>query len=61
MSSALNESLWRAVGDAIGTEARAFNNLEQTGLTFWAPTLNILRDARVRQTNFLDLRAHAWC
>ena len=61
MSSALNESLWRAVGDAIGTEARAFNNLEQTGLTFWAPTLNILRDARVRRTNFLDLRAHAWC
>jgi hypothetical protein len=33
---ALNTTLTRAVGSAIGTEARVFSNLAQTGLTFWS-------------------------
>ena len=33
---ALNTTLTRAVGSAIGTEARVFSNFAQTGLTFWS-------------------------
>lgn len=48
-------TLWRAVGDAISTEARALNNLGTaddigTGpwapLMLWAPNLNPYRDPR---------------
>lgn len=52
-ASSFNRSLFHAIGSAVGTEARAFNNLNQTGrhgpvtgLTFWAPNVNIYRDPR---------------
>ena len=45
-ASAFNTTLMRAVGSAIGTEARAFANLGHTGLTFWTPNVNIFRDPR---------------
>ena len=40
-ASAFNTTLMRAVGSAIGTEARVFANLGHTGLTFWTPNVNI--------------------
>ena len=39
-------SLIRAIGQVIGTEARAMHNVGQAGLTFFTPDLNILRDPR---------------
>ena len=55
MAASFNRTLWRAVGDAISTEARALNNLgtpDDIGagpwapLMLWAPNLNPYRDAR---------------
>ena len=40
-ASALNISLTRAIGTAVGTEARVFSNLGHTGLTFWTPNVNV--------------------
>ena len=34
---AFNKSLWKAVGGVVSTEARAFNNKGQAGLTYWTP------------------------
>ena len=45
-SAAFNRSLWRATGAAIATEARAFANAGHSGLTMWAPNINLARDAR---------------
>ena len=45
-ASSYNNSLTRAIGAAIGTEARVFSNLGYTGLTFWTPNVNIFRDPR---------------
>lgn len=41
-----NASLFRAIGSAISTEARAMNNNGRAGLTFWTPNVNIFRDPR---------------
>ncbi|GAQ85726.1 Glycosyl hydrolase family protein [Klebsormidium nitens] len=38
--------MWNAVGQIISTEARAMFNTGQSGLTFWAPNINIFRDPR---------------
>ncbi|KAL4310705.1 hypothetical protein GQ457_01G011800 [Hibiscus cannabinus] len=39
--------LWYRIGQAIGKEARALYNAGQaTGMTFWAPNINIFRDPR---------------
>ncbi|KAK0576183.1 hypothetical protein LWI29_013344 [Acer saccharum] len=39
--------MWYRIGQAIGTEARAVYNAGQaTGMTFWAPNINIFRDPR---------------
>ncbi|XWS25264.1 hypothetical protein CRYUN_Cryun27aG0054300 [Craigia yunnanensis] len=39
--------LWYRIGQAIGIEARAIYNAGQaTGMTFWAPNINIYRDPR---------------
>ncbi|KAK3416644.1 hypothetical protein EUGRSUZ_H02409 [Eucalyptus grandis] len=46
MAAAFNRTLWSAVGSAIATEARAMYNVGQSGLTFWAPNINIFRDPR---------------
>lgn len=42
-----NRTLPRLVGSVISTEARAFNNLGNAGLTYWAPNINILRSVRL--------------
>ena len=36
---AFNRSLVRAIGSAVGTEARVFSNLGHAGLTFWTPNV----------------------
>ena len=55
MAASFNRTLWRAVGDAISTEARALNNLgtsdylnqhDYAPLMLWAPNLNPYRDPR---------------
>ena len=46
-AAAFNTSLFRAVGEAIGTEARALSNVGAAdGWTFWSPNVNIYRDPR---------------
>ena len=38
-----NRSLWHTMGGYIATEARAFANQGQAGLTYFAPNINIYR------------------
>ncbi|CAL5386088.1 unnamed protein product [Camellia sinensis] len=39
--------LWYRIGQAIGKEARAvYNEGQATGMTFWAPNINVFRDPR---------------
>jgi beta-glucosidase-like glycosyl hydrolase len=38
--------LWWETGNAIGREARAFQNAGLAGSTYWAPVINIVRDPR---------------
>ncbi|KAJ0045698.1 hypothetical protein Pint_04152 [Pistacia integerrima] len=45
-TASFNESLWKKIGEAISTEARAMYNLGRIGLTFWSPNVNIVRDPR---------------
>ena len=45
-SSSYNKTLFHAIGEAVGTEGRAFFNNHHAGLTFWAPNVNIFRDPR---------------
>ncbi|XP_030548511.1 probable beta-D-xylosidase 6 [Rhodamnia argentea] len=45
-AAAFNRTLWSAIGSAIATEGRAMYNVGQSGLTFWAPNINIFRDPR---------------
>ena len=48
MAASFNRSLWKHVGRAISTEARAFDNLHQgsQALFRWAPDINLFRDPR---------------
>eukprot|EP00316_Scyphosphaera_apsteinii_P007887 CAMPEP_0119311614 /NCGR_PEP_ID=MMETSP1333-20130426/23126_1 /TAXON_ID=418940 /ORGANISM="Scyphosphaera apsteinii, Strain RCC1455" /LENGTH=788 /DNA_ID=CAMNT_0007316041 /DNA_START=39 /DNA_END=2405 /DNA_ORIENTATION=- len=52
MASALNDTLYLAVGSAVGIEGRAISNLRPhdskigDGLTYWAPNANMERDPR---------------
>eukprot|EP00301_Raphidiophrys_heterophryoidea_P027560 c9709_g2_i1.p1 GENE.c9709_g2_i1~~c9709_g2_i1.p1 ORF type:complete len:924 (+),score=247.23 c9709_g2_i1:172-2943(+) len=46
MSSAFNRTLWRTVGDAVGTEARSLNNQGAAAALGWAPDINLFRDPR---------------
>jgi beta-glucosidase-like glycosyl hydrolase len=41
-----NKTLMRAIGTAVGTEARVASNAGQASLTFWTPNVNIFRDPR---------------
>lgn len=38
-----NKTLWHAIGGYVSTEARAFNNANQAGLTYWTPNINVFR------------------
>eukprot|EP00755_Sulcionema_specki_P026941 Sspe_Gene.16341::Locus_5757_Transcript_1_1_Confidence_1.000_Length_2611::g.16341::m.16341/K15920/XYL4; beta-D-xylosidase 4 len=46
LGSTFNASLWRAVGEAISTEARALHNQNLSGIAYWAPDINLARDPR---------------
>jgi len=46
LGATFNASLWREVGSAISTEARALNNQGISGLAYWAPDINLFRDPR---------------
>ncbi|OWZ19595.1 Xylosidase [Phytophthora megakarya] len=45
-AASFNRSLFYQVADVISTEARAFYNAKEAGLTFWTPNVNIFRDPR---------------
>ncbi|XP_056167228.1 probable beta-D-xylosidase 7 [Syzygium oleosum] len=46
-AASFDVDLWYRIGQAIGTEARAvYNSGQATGMTFWAPNINIFRDPR---------------
>ncbi|KAI9097969.1 hypothetical protein K1719_025740 [Acacia pycnantha] len=46
-AATFDSHLWYRIGQAIGAEARAIYNAGQaTGMTFWAPNINIFRDPR---------------
>lgn len=46
-AASFDDRLWYRIGQAIGVEARAVYNAGQaTGMTFWAPNINIFRDPR---------------
>ena len=46
MGAAFDDELITDVATVISTEARAFNNANQTGLDFWTPNINPFRDPR---------------
>ena len=46
IASTWNRPLIGKLGDIIGDEARVLNNVQNKGLTYWSPTLNIYRDPR---------------
>jgi len=43
-SCSFNRSLWRATGNQIGREARAFGNVAHAYQTWWTPVVNLVRD-----------------
>jgi len=45
-SQSYNPTLMQAIGSAVSTEGRVFNNVGHAGNTFWAPNINIFRDPR---------------
>ncbi|CAI0446107.1 unnamed protein product [Linum tenue] len=46
-AASFDARLWYRIGQAVGREARAIYNAGQaTGMTFWAPNINIYRDPR---------------
>ncbi|KAK6124078.1 hypothetical protein DH2020_042163 [Rehmannia glutinosa] len=45
-TASFNQSLWKKIGQAVSTEARAMYNLGHAGLTFWSPNINVVRDPR---------------
>ncbi|KAG0496495.1 hypothetical protein HPP92_001186 [Vanilla planifolia] len=49
-AATFNESLWKKMGEVVSTEARAMYNLGHTGLTFWSPNINVVRDPRWGRT-----------
>ncbi|BBN11894.1 beta-glucosidase [Marchantia polymorpha subsp. ruderalis] len=46
LAASFNKSLWNKIGQVISTEGRAMHNLGQSGLTFWSPVINLVRDPR---------------
>ncbi|ETN46811.1 uncharacterized protein HMPREF1541_01000 [Cyphellophora europaea CBS 101466] len=46
MGAAFDDQLIHDVATVISTEARAFNNFNRTGLDFWTPNINPVRDPR---------------
>eukprot|EP01084_Bolivina_argentea_P317682 550834_1 len=46
LGASFNRTLWKRIGEAISTEARAFDNQGIAGLFKWAPDINLFRDPR---------------
>lgn len=46
MGAAFDDKLIKAVATVISTEARAFNNVNRSGLDYWTPNINPYRDPR---------------
>jgi beta-glucosidase len=46
MGSTWNPDLMQEIMDAVASEARAYHNAKGKGLTYWSPTINMLRDPR---------------
>eukprot|EP01084_Bolivina_argentea_P142244 249897_1 len=46
LGATFNRTLWKRIGEAISTEARAFNNQGISGLFKWGPHINLIRDPR---------------
>ena len=44
--AAFDRELWSEMGEIIGREGRALNNLQQAPLYFFDPDLNLMRDPR---------------
>ena len=42
--TSLNSTLWHLTAQAIATDARAFNNAGNAGLTYWSPDVNPFRE-----------------
>ncbi|CAD6336701.1 unnamed protein product [Miscanthus lutarioriparius] len=40
-AASFNETLWKSIGQAVSTEARAMYNLGKGGLTYWSPNINV--------------------
>ena len=45
-SCSFNRSLWKATGNQIAREGRAYMNAGLSASTFWTPVINIVRDPR---------------
>ncbi|PWA98787.1 glycosyl hydrolase family protein [Artemisia annua] len=45
-AASFNKTLFKTIGKAVSTEARAMYNVGLAGLTFWSPNVNIFRDPR---------------
>ena len=45
-SCSFNRTMWKATGNVIGREGRAYINAGLAGSTFWTPVINIVRDPR---------------
>ena len=62
-SCSFNRSLWTKTGNAIAREGRAYANVGMSGLTFWTPVINIVRDPCVSRAcarpNTIDPRVCA--
>ncbi|XVF24229.1 hypothetical protein REPUB_Repub13aG0109700 [Reevesia pubescens] len=49
-AASFNQTLWKTIGKAASTEARAMYNLGNAGLTYWSPVINPVRDPRWGRT-----------
>lgn len=55
---AFNRSLWRATGNQIGREARAFMNAGNAYSTYWAPVINLVRGWLLLRVCSVQQRQH---
>ena len=46
LGATFNRDLWKEIGATIGREARALNNAQKSGVYFFDPNINLMRDPR---------------
>ncbi|CAK9217220.1 unnamed protein product [Sphagnum troendelagicum] len=49
-AGSFNTALWNSIGQVVSTEGRAIYNQGRSGLTYWSPNINIVRDPRWGRT-----------